>query len=179
MQCHITLLVTFIDYCDWARTWATFTAHALNSPSPAVVLSQIPCLFSTQSKIWTLTSLSPTEKIRGCKWGFTVLQGTEGDMQCYSVTLALQRRLTEIRGRLSWNLWPGGETQPQKNALERCRWVSFKDVTTTFLHGETIALQSIEQPQVFVSRKALLVSKHGKELCGLRQAGRAWDKKLF
>jgi transposase InsO family protein len=133
---------------------------------------------------WTLVPLPAGRKAVGCKWVLKIKRKADGSIDRFKARLVAKGFLQKEGLDYTETFAPVAR-MPSLRALlaiaaAQDLEVHQMDVRTAFLNGELEEDIYMEQPQGFVASgsQAQLVYKLHRSLYGLKQAGRAWYKKI-
>ena len=133
---------------------------------------------------WTLVPLPAGRRAVGCKWVLKLKRKADGSIDRFKARLVAKGFLQKEGLDYTETFAPVAR-MPSLRALlaiaaARDLEVHQMDVRTAFLNGELEEDIYMEQPQGFIApgSEAKLVYKLHRSLYGLKQAGRAWYKKI-
>lgn len=159
--------------------------EALRGPDADHWKEAMSCEYNSfvQNKCWTLTNRQKSQKPVKCKWVFKLKRGLNGELLRYKARLVAKGctqqhgidyeetfspvvRYSTIRTLLSI-------------AMEYDMKIEHLDVKTAFLNGELHETVYMEQPEGFtIKGQENKVFKLNKAIYGLKQASKAWYKKI-
>jgi hypothetical protein len=133
---------------------------------------------------WTLVKLPAARKAVGCKWVFDIKYNADGSINRFKARL-VAKGCSQKEGVDFTETFAPVARMPSLRALlaiaaAQDLEIHQMDVKTAFLNGDLEEDIYMEQPPGFVAQgsQANLVCKLNRSLYGLRQAGRAWYKKI-
>ena len=137
-----------------------------------------------ESHTWTLVRLPDGRKALACKWVFKLKFKADGSIDRFKARL-VAKGYTQKEGLDYTETFAPVARMPSLRALlviaaAQDLEIHQMDVRTAFLNGELEEDIYMEQPEGFVApgSEAQLVYKLHRSLYGLKQAGRAWYKKI-
>jgi len=131
---------------------------------------------------WELTDLPTGCKKIGVKWIYKTKLNEKGEVEKYKARLVAKGYAQKLGIDYNEVFAPVARWDTIRTilAVAACRgWKVYQlDVKSAFLHGELIEVVYVEQPLGYQKKDANKVYKLKKALYGLRQAPRAWYRKI-
>jgi transposase InsO family protein len=132
---------------------------------------------------WKLVPLPADQQTVGCKWVFKIKENADGTVNRYKARLVAKGYSQQVGVNYEETFAPVAKYQSIRALLALATIQDMEihqmDVVCAFLHGDIEEDVYMDQPEGFeVKGKEHLVCKLKKSLYGLKQASRAWYRKM-